>query len=425
MRTNDIYHVLWDKANIKYLSLVILLAMLLLLSRVLTGQAASSSEQVTDFSKNIVQAGTPTPQGAKVEPTPTDHLPATSEIKSPVDSGIVLAETVEVSTQTFIFLPIILKSQVYKYTPEGLMLIEAFRLPPEAKGVDSAQVTITPPIPTGVPPVDTPGPGTPTYTPTPKLTLTPTPTQTPTPQLIPDGDLEGGGDQSASGWRTFSLQGHRVIFDNNVNTGPPVLPIAPFSGSAAAWLGGDDSEISFIEREVVIPFGSPFLSAKYYIHSTDPTCASTLFSDFTVATQFHFANANSLNNLQSDVGGLIITDGVTTGVATLDLCGPTQTNGWATIVYDTRFFAGRVSTIQFKTVSDFQLTSSLFIDDVSFQGGFIPLRPQSTDPEIFFLDESFVLPSDLLTPQDLKEITARKGAALQSLSPLQDIRKVR
>ncbi len=275
-----------------------------------------------------------------------------------------------------VYLPTILKSPAYRYTPEGIMLLAANIIAPHPQGqIANQQVQITPPLPTPEPgqtPVPTTGPGTPTYTPTPKSTLTPTPTNTREPVLINNGDFEDG----SSGWRTFSLKDYPVVFDNDSDE-LPEMPISAFSESQAVWLGGDDSELTYVETEVFIPFDLPYLTNAAYTYSDDPVCASELFSDFTVATQFTFANAGTLNNLQSDVGGLIIYEnGTPQATFTVDLCAGNATNSWVLVVYNTFPFRGRTVTIRFQTVSDSQLTSGYFIDDVGLRGDF----PTGTTP---------------------------------------------
>ena len=315
------------------------------------------------------------------------------------------ANVVAQQQQTFrVFLPVIYQPRIY--TPDGILLIKAYKLPPLALRPEAVvQATLTPPNPTPPPgstpvtPVATPLPGEPTFTVTPKASLTPTPTNTPTPVTIPQGDfedLEGTGGR----WRTFSLRGHRIIFDSSVDDNLPELPINPTSGDAAVWLGGDDSELSYIEGLVAIPNSHPYLAHRYYIYSPDPVCATDLFSDNTVATQFRFATAGSLDNLQSDVGGLIVTSDGDVAVYVLDLCTSEATGGWGTIVYDTSFFAGRFVTIQLKTIGDSQVSSSFFIDDLVLTHEFVPFfRPAASQSEVTSFEGNTLPPTvDVIKP---------------------------
>ncbi len=307
------------------------------------------------------------------------------------------------SRKYFVFLPTILKPPDYKYTPEGIMMLVAYILPPSLQSnlqeSVSAQVTLTPPNPTldpGVTPVPTTGPGTPTYTPSPKATLTPTATSTPEFGLIPDGDFEN----DPTSWRTFSLKGYPIIFDDNSNS-LPESPYPAFSDSHLVWLGGDDSELSYIEKEVFIEPGRPFLTHKFAIYSVDPVCASDLFSDFTVATQFESGSASTLNNLQSDVGGLILyQNGVPIAVYALDLCAEETAGAWSEIVYNTAPFVGRTVTIRFKTIGDSQATSGFFIDDVGLRGDI----PSNFIPFLKAPNSSLVEPTFLATTEPNKDI---------------------
>jgi hypothetical protein len=374
--------------NLKYVILSLVFAAFLILSGVFTGFAS----EPPNFSK----ASSPTTiwSSAKVAPLVTPH-------------AVQVAQLQQADFQ--LFLPLIIKQTPLRFGPDGLGLLDAILLAPSASAnreVVAAQVTLTPPNPTVTPggaststPVPTPLPGSPTFTATPKLTVTPTASPTPTPELIPNGDFEDGED----GWTTFSLRDHRIIFDEG-NDELPELPISPTSGDWAVWLGGDDSELSYIQRTIFLPANKPVIAHRYYIHSVDPVCASDLFSDFTVATQFRDGNENTLNNLQSDVGGLIISDGNTTATYVIDLCARMGTNGWGTIIYDTRFFGGKVVSIRFKTISDSQATSSLFIDDIIIQSDFLGLNPPAptlNGPEPLLLEEGEAPPGATVVEPDL------------------------
>lgn len=387
------------KLNLKYVALSLIFALFLLLSGVFTGFAS----EPPNFSKS--SSPTQVWSSAKVDPVITPQA--------------VQAEANQVTALDIgdfqIYLPLIYKPSL-RFGPDGTGLLEALVVP----GFGSAnrdevviQVSLTPPNPTITPgantstPVPTPLPGSPTFTPTPKITLTPTATPSATPQLISNGDFEDGED----GWVTFSLRDHRIIFDAGDDE-LPELPIAPTSGAWAVWLGGDDSELSFIQRNIFLPADKPFIAHRYYVYSVDPVCASNLFSDFTVATQFRFGDATTLNNLQSDVGGLIISDGNTTATYVLDLCAETATSGWGTIVYDTSAFGGRVVNIQFKTISDSQATSGFFIDDIVVKGDFTTVfRPAASSNTLWL--EATVAPDEpiqVVTPTTLIENKAAPAA---------------
>lgn len=367
--------------NIKYFVLLIPFVIFLLLSSVFTGYAAPIQSEV-DFVEveeaNSASLAQSTPDEVFYNSRVGQTGAATETLYT---SGAISVEQISPNENFdhFIFLPMIFKSPVYEYTPEGIMLLVAYFSPFLSQQSVSAQVTLTPPNPTldpNVTPVPTTGPGTPTYTPSPKATLTPTATSTPEFGLIPDGDFEN----DPTSWRRFSLKGYPIIFDDN-SSSLPESPYSAFSDSHLVWLGGDDSELSYIEKEVFIEPGRPFLTHKYAIYSVDPICASNLFSVRTVATQFESGTGDTLNNLQSDVGGLIIRarNPDETAVYVLDLCAGNTVGAWGEVVYNTAPFVGRTVTIQFKTLGDSQATSGFFIDDVGLRGDipsdFIPRSP--------------------------------------------------
>ena len=316
-------HQLIKKLNIRYFILITLAAGFLVLSAVFTGYAAPLTTPPA-----FVGSKTPTGPWTVVQP-------ASSATPEPI-SSTTAPSLVNNDGPFFIYLPIIVKPQ-YTITAEGIALISAITVAQQAPD-QNIFVDPTAPNPTitGSPAPGTPGtPG----TGTPKTTVTPTATPTLGPILIPDGDIEGGGDQSQSRWTRFSLKGHRVIFDNDVDSGPPRLPVSPSSGGAMVWLGGDDNELSFVQTTFFLPAERPFLFHYADIRSEDPICAKDLFSNGTVAEQLRLATGNTVNNLQSDVAGLIITaDGLPSGVATLDLCAARA--GQFTVVYNTNGYAG-------------------------------------------------------------------------------------
>jgi len=411
MPVNRFYHAL-SKLNVKYFVLAIPFVIFFLFSTVFSGYAAPISSEASNFSKLNAKLEASTNQLGVLKSTPAGSQ-STSKIASTAVPHTMMSQTSMLSS-TLIFLPVIFKGPAYQYSPDGFLLIPVlYWAPPAQSAAVNTLVTLTPPLPTvspGATPVPTTGPGTPTHTPTPKASLTPTPTNTPAPVLISNGDFEAGDD----GWREFSLRGHDLFFDKN-NDALPKLPISPVSGNWAVWLGGDDSELSYIEREVRVPFDRPFLTHKYYIQSYDPICATDLFSDFTVRTQFIFATASTLNSLQSDVGGLIIlVNGNVGGVVfqPFDLCSSKQTGGWGTVVYDTSFYRGQVVTIRFKTIGDSQATSSWFIDDVGFRADFF-LTTGQDEAQPLLLDGSVTPPSSGASLQDLVQRKNRQDESEQ------------
>jgi len=198
------------------------------------------------------------------------------------------------------------------------------------------------PAPTGVP--------TPTHTPTPLHiraayylpivlknsdgtvpTPQPSPTSAPTPSAVVNGDFESG----QTGWLEYSWQGWDLIM--------PVqdLPnyVSPHSGKWAAWLGGDDFETSYIEQQVTVPATGPYLVYWHWIDSTD-YCGY-------------------------DFGGVVVNS--STVVDVYDLCAAEDTGGWVKHVVNLSAYKGQSVSLQLRAETDWSDSSSLFIDDVSFQ----------------------------------------------------------
>jgi len=74
-----------------------------------------------------------------------------------------------------------------------------------------------------------------------------------------NGDFESG----PTGWVEYSSNGWDLILPNSS------LPVTPHGGSWAVWLGGDDDEISYIQQQVTVPAGSPYLAYWHWIISED------------------------------------------------------------------------------------------------------------------------------------------------------------
>jgi len=184
-------------------------------------------------------------------------------------------------------------------------------------------------------PTRTPAPTltrTPTVTPTGGATSTPTrtPTKTATPSsgLFPNGDFE----QGQVIWEEFSTHGWDLI----VQTFPG--GVTPYNGTWAAWLGGDYDDISYIQQQITVPTGLPYLSYYHWIASSD-YCGY-------------------------DFGGVLVNDVV---VEAYDLCEDTNTNGWVKRVVNLSAYAGQSVEIQIRAECDSSYNSNLFIDQVAFQ----------------------------------------------------------
>jgi len=145
-----------------------------------------------------------------------------------------------------------------------------------------------------------------------------------------NGDFESG---PGVGWEEYSSQGWALILSESN------LPIAAHGGSWAAWLGGDNDEISIIRQVVTVPPSAPYLTYWHWIDSGD-LCGY-------------------------DFGGVIIND--TTIVDVYDLCGSTDTGGWVKHSVNLSAYAGQTVPLQIRAETDVSAVSNLFVDDVSFQ----------------------------------------------------------
>ncbi len=165
-------------------------------------------------------------------------------------------------------------------------------------------------------------------------------------------DFEAG----SSGWAEYSQQGSRIILSTSDSVLP--LPVPPHGGSYAAWLGGLNNEISYIQQQVTISAGAPFLVYWHWINSSD-VCGY-------------------------DFGGVLINNIV---VDQYNLCSSTNTNGWVTHSLDLSGYAGQSVTLQIRVETDSSDFSAVFVDDVSFRAsaGAMPgeiVGPYKLDPTI-------------------------------------------
>lgn len=150
------------------------------------------------------------------------------------------------------------------------------------------------------------------------------------PPTLPllNGDFEAG----RVNWREMSTHGWRIILSRNDVTNLPT-----HSGIWSAWLGGEDDEISYIEQEVTVPVGRPFLTYYHGIASED-ACGY-------------------------DFGGVIVNSTV---VDQYDLCEDTSAPNWMRHVVNLSAYAGQNVIMQIRVETDGSLNSNLFVDDVTF-----------------------------------------------------------
>ena len=147
-------------------------------------------------------------------------------------------------------------------------------------------------------------------------------------QAIVNGDFESG----STSWTEYSYQGYAIILSSSD------LPHTPHSGSYAAWLGGVSNEISYIQQQVTIPAGAPYLVYWHWISSTD-SCGH-------------------------DFGGVEVNGSV---VDVYNLCSSTNTGGWVKHSVNLSAYAGQSIALQIRAETDSSNTSNLYIDDVSLQ----------------------------------------------------------
>jgi len=150
---------------------------------------------------------------------------------------------------------------------------------------------------------------------------------------VGNDDFENGPDGT---WTEYSAQGWPLIVSATT-----LMPVGatPHSGVWAAWLGGDDDEISIISQTVAITAGESTLSYWLWIDSED-------FCGY-------------------DFGQVLINN---TEVYSISLCTDTNTNGWINRTLDLSGYIGLDVDLQFRAETDDSLNSNLFIDDVTLLG---------------------------------------------------------
>lgn len=146
---------------------------------------------------------------------------------------------------------------------------------------------------------------------------------------IVNGDFEDG----RTAWTQDSSRGWNVITDSGFPLG-----VTPHSGSWLAWLARVDQEIAHIEQQVTVPAEEPYLAYWHWIDSGD-YCG------------FDYAR--------------VLVDGVQ--VDEYDLCWPVETLGWKPHFVDLGRYVGESITIQIRVETDESWSSSLFVDDVTFE----------------------------------------------------------
>jgi thermitase len=156
------------------------------------------------------------------------------------------------------------------------------------------------------------------------------------------GIKNGGFEAGLTAWTEHSSNGFEVIV--NTDSYPDVTAR---NGKWLAWLGGFPDEVAWIEQEVIVPEGEPYLHYWHWIQSQD-VCA------------FDSASVR-VDDLQVD---------------TYHLCAADNTNDYVEHVVDLAAYAGQRIRLRIRVTTDTHFTSNLYIDDVSFQAD------ASADPSV-------------------------------------------
>jgi hypothetical protein len=173
---------------------------------------------------------------------------------------------------------------------------------------------------------------------------TATPTITPTPvsvNVIVNGDFENG----PAGWNQYSSNSWQLILSQDQ------LLVTPYSGSWAAWLGGDYDESSLLWQVVTIPSGAP-LQFWFWVASED-VCGA-------------------------DIAGVAVND---QAVDAFWLCSANNTGGWVLRNVSLDAYANQIVELVIAAFTDGSLNSNLFVDDVSLGGGSSVERPAGSAVE--------------------------------------------
>jgi len=155
--------------------------------------------------------------------------------------------------------------------------------------------------------------------------------------------LANGGFESGPGvgWEEYSQLGLPVVVDANALFDPDLdIQVTPHTGSWAAWLGGSDDELSYVQQQVTIEAAAPVLGYWHWIQSTD-SCG------------FDF--------------GRVLVDGVQAHAYTL--CRSSNTDGWVKQTVDLAAYVGRTITLTLRAETDGSYVSSLYLDDVALEPG--------------------------------------------------------
>jgi hypothetical protein len=197
-----------------------------------------------------------------------------------------------------------------------------------------------PPTPTRVPPTPIPPPATPTIPPLP-------------PTGIINGDFERG---RGVGWIEESKLGFPLIVQR------PPLPVNPYNGSWAVWMGGAPGEFATLKQTFIVPPDRPVLTFQYGIIAQEEGCGFAYDTGYVA------------------VGTVLLMP--------INLCVSRNTGGWRLAQIDMHDFAGQAVTLTVRIgTNENLLIGHFFLDDVKFVGNMQQQEEGAITP--FVINETY------------------------------------
>jgi hypothetical protein len=167
---------------------------------------------------------------------------------------------------------------------------------------------------------------------------------------IPNGNFESG----ATSWTQGSTGGWPIIINSGFPGG-----ITPHGGSWAAWLGGADDDISYIQQNVTVCASAPYVQYYKRMESAETSCTW-------------------------DYAGVLVNGSV---IYVTGLCG--SDGSWKRQSVNLSSYIGQTVTLQFRVETDSSVNSNWFLDDISFSASAAPILE---DIVRFFIDPFASLP---------------------------------
>ena len=143
-----------------------------------------------------------------------------------------------------------------------------------------------------------------------------------------NGDFEQG---ALVGWSEYSTHGWPIVVQNID------LPQLPHGGTWAAWLGGDDSDISYISQGNITITNPTSLRLWYWSDSED--------------------------DCGFDYGYMLVNNNTT--IYSWNLCQSTNTGGWVPLDLNLSTYYGQTIALTLAVITDEAGISNLFLDDIS------------------------------------------------------------